>query len=92
MAGSAPPRQPSAGSNPGAVPGRTTRILRPEDRFGKTPPTVAVLNVRDGAGDVVRVLWPPAPTRTLKNLSGIGPRSLAHSITNYDLVRFFRQP
>lgn len=69
-----------------------TRAVWPGQHRLASRLTVAVLNVRDGAGDVVRVLWPPAPTRTLKNLSGIGPRSLAHSITNYDLVRFFRQP
>lgn len=60
-----------------------------QDKFGKTPLSVALFNVRDGAGDVVRVLLDSGASPDVKNKSGISPRDLAASVANYDLMRFF---
>ena len=63
----------------------------PLDRFGKTPLFVALLNARDGDGEVVRVLLAAGANPDLENYSGISPRSLAEGVTNFDLMRFFRR-
>jgi len=61
-----------------------------QDRFGKTPLHVALFNARNDAVDVVRVLLAAGADPELKNDSGISPRALAEQVTNYDLMRFFR--
>ncbi|WP_374969492.1 ankyrin repeat domain-containing protein [Terrabacter sp. BE26] len=61
----------------------------PQDRFGRTPLWVALLNARDGDGAVVRVLLAAGADPNIENFSGISPRSLAETITNFDLMRFF---
>lgn len=59
------------------------------DSFGKTPLAVALFNVRDGNGEVVKVLLAAGASPDLKNASGISPRDLADRVANYDLNRFF---
>lgn len=59
------------------------------DKHGKTPLAVALFNVRDGEGQVVRVLLDAGADPDRKNLSDISPRDLAEKVANYDLARFF---
>lgn len=61
----------------------------PQNRFGGTPLWVALMNARDGEGEVVTVLLAGGADPDLQNFSGISPRSLAATITNFDLMRFF---
>jgi ankyrin repeat protein len=61
----------------------------PQIRFGGTPLAVALMNGRDGDGEVVRVLLAAGADPDVENFSGISPRSLAETITNFDLMRFF---
>ena len=61
----------------------------PQDRFGRTPLWVALFNARDGDGEVVRVLLVAGADAGLENFSEISPRSLAETITTFDLMRFF---
>lgn len=58
------------------------------DAHGKTALAVALFNVRDGEGQVVRVLLKAGADPDRKNLSGISPRDLAQTVANYDLMRF----
>jgi len=58
------------------------------DRFGKTPLSMALLNVRDGDGEVIRVLLASGADPDLKNNYGISPREHAETVDNYDLKRF----
>lgn len=58
------------------------------DGHGKTPLAVALFNVRDGEGRVVRVLLNAGADPDRKNHSDISPRDLAQSVANHDLMRF----
>ena len=58
------------------------------DRFGKTPLSMALLNVRDREGEVIRVLLASGADPDLENNYGISPRGLAQIVDNYDLRRF----
>jgi len=60
------------------------------DAFGKTPLAVALFNVRDRDGEVISVLLKAGADPDAKNNHGISSRGLAASVTNYDLMRFFR--
>ena len=51
---------------------------------------VALFNVRDGAGEVVRALVAAGADPDAENNYGASPRSLASTVANYDLMRFFR--
>ncbi|WP_020145880.1 ankyrin repeat domain-containing protein [Terracoccus sp. 273MFTsu3.1] len=64
-------------------------LVEPQNRFGGTPLWVALMNARDGDGEVVRVLLAAGADPDLENFSGISPRSLAETITNFHLMRFF---
>lgn len=58
------------------------------DRFGKTPLSVALFNVRNRDGEVIRVLLASGADPDLENNHGISPRRLAETVANYDLRRF----
>lgn len=58
------------------------------DAQGRTPLAVALFNVCDGEGHVVRVLLDAGADPDRKNLSDISPRDLAEKVANYDLMRF----
>lgn len=58
------------------------------DRFGKTPLSVALFNVRNRDGEVIRVLLASGADPDLENNHGISPRRLAETVANYDLKRF----
>jgi ankyrin repeat protein len=58
------------------------------DRFGKTPLSMALFNVRDRDGEVIRVLLASGADPNLKNNNGISPRGLVETVDNYDLKRF----
>jgi|SRR6476620_10772763 len=63
----------------------------PQDRFGKTPLLVGLLRVRDDESErAVVVLLAAGADPDLENHYGISPRGHAESVTNYDLMRFFR--
>lgn len=59
------------------------------DRFGKTPLSVAIFNVQDRDGEVVRVLLEAGADPDAENDHGVSPRTLATKVANYDLKRFF---
>jgi uncharacterized protein len=52
--------------------------------------SVALVNVRDGDGEVVRVLLDAGSDPHAQNSYGVSPRGLASKVTNYNLVRFFQ--
>lgn len=58
------------------------------DAQGKTPLAVALFNVHDGEGQVVRVLLDAGADPDRKNVSDTSPRDLAEKVANYDLMRF----
>ncbi len=60
-----------------------------QDSYGKTPLHVALFNVGDGEGEVVRVLLEAGAAPDLKNFSGVSPKDLADRVANYNLNRFF---
>ena len=66
--------------------------MDPQDRFGKTPLSVALSKVPDdeSEGAVVYVLLAAGADPDLENYYGSSPRGLAKSVTNFDLMRFFR--
>jgi uncharacterized protein len=55
------------------------------NRFGNTPLWVALFNVRDGDGEIVRALLAAGADPDAKNNHGNSPRSLASTVANYDL-------
>ena len=59
------------------------------DRFGTTPLGVALFNVRNRDGEVIRVLLTSGADPDLENNHGVSPRRLAETVANYDLKRFF---
>jgi len=59
------------------------------NQVGNTALWVAVMNVRDGDGAVVRVLLAAGADPDAENNHGISARSLAAKVANYDLMRFF---
>ena len=60
------------------------------DRFGKTPLSVALFNVRDQDGEVIRVLLSAGADPDLESYYGVSPRNLAETIDNYDLKKFLK--
>ena len=58
------------------------------DRFGKTPLSMALLNFRDGNGEVIHVLLARGADPDLENNYGISPRVHAETVDNYDLKQF----
>lgn len=62
--------------------------IDPEDRDGNTPLSKAVLNSR-GDGAVITILIAAGANPARENRYGVSPRSLAQTIANYDVARFF---
>ncbi len=60
-----------------------------QDAHGRTPLAVALFNVRDRPGEVIKVLLRAGADPDLKSRSGISARDLARTVANYDLARFF---
>jgi ankyrin repeat protein len=59
-----------------------------EDRDGNTPLSKAVFNSR-GHGAVIKVLLEAGADPSHVNRHGVSPRSLAQTITNYDIAQYF---
>ena len=66
--------------------------LEARNVYGNTPLLVALGKVRDLPGDVVRVLLDAGADPDAENNTGVSPRSLARRVSNFDLMRFFRDP
>lgn len=64
--------------------------LNTRNKFGNTPLSGALFNVRDREGEVVRVLLDAGADPDAENNYGVSPRGLAAKVANYDLTRFFR--
>jgi len=62
--------------------------IDPEDRDGNTPLSNAVLNSR-GDGTIITILLAAGADPAHENRYGVSPRSLAHTIANYDVARYF---
>jgi len=62
--------------------------IDPEDRDGNTPLSTAVFNSR-GDGAVITILVAAGAEPARVNRYGVSPRSLAQSIANYDVARYF---
>ena len=60
----------------------------PQDSYGNTPLLRAVFNSR-GNGELIVLLRQRGADAESKNKSGVSPVSLARSIGNYDIARFF---
>jgi ankyrin repeat protein len=60
----------------------------PRDRYGNTPLFTAVFNSR-GRGELIELLRQRGADVGAENTSGVSPVSLARSIANYDVARFF---
>lgn len=60
----------------------------PRDRYGNTPLFTAVFNSR-GRGELIELLRQRGADVGSENTSGVSPVSLARSIANYDVARFF---
>jgi len=60
----------------------------PEDRDGNTPLFRAVFNSR-GQGAIISVLLAAGADPSHENRHGVSPRSLAQTIANYDVARYF---
>ena len=60
----------------------------PVDHLGRTPLAVALLHVRSGAGDVIKVLLDHGAYPDSPNAHGISPRQLAQSAERHHLRRF----
>ncbi len=59
-----------------------------QDNYGNTPLFRAVFNSR-GNGELIELLRHRGADAKSKNKSGVSPVSLARSIGNYDIARFF---
>ena len=64
--------------------------LQARNKFGATPLHLALFNVRDTEGAIVRVLLAAGADPDDPNDTGVTPRGLAQRVSNYDLMRFFR--
>ena len=64
--------------------------LEARNVYGNTPLLVALGNVMDEGGDVVSVLLDAGADPDAENNTGVSPRSLAERVSNFDLMRFFR--
>ena len=60
----------------------------PKDSYGNTPLFTAVFNSR-GNGELIKLLRERGADCESKNKSGVSPVSLARTIANYDIARFF---
>lgn len=59
-----------------------------QDKYGNTPLSNAVF-YSEGHGQLIVTLLRAGANKDLKNAAGVSPLSLARSIGNFDLVRFF---
>ena len=64
--------------------------LNARNRFGNTALWVALFNVRETDGEVVRILLNAGADPDAQNNYGVSPRGLASKVANCDLMRFFR--
>ena len=62
--------------------------IDPEDRDGNTPLSKAVFSSR-GDGAVITMLLAAGADPAHENRYGVSPRSLAQTIANYDVARYF---
>ena len=60
----------------------------PRDEHGNTPLSNAVFNYR-GDGGAISALRSAGADENARNDHGVSPRSLAHSIANYDVAKLF---
>jgi len=63
--------------------------IDPVDDHGNTPLSNAVFESR-GDGQVIQMLLAAGADPHRKNSHGVSPASLAHTISNYDVAKFFR--
>lgn len=63
-------------------------VVDAQDQFGNTPLHRAVFASR-GDGSVIRLLLASGADRNRENRYGVSPASLAQTIANYEVARFF---
>jgi uncharacterized protein len=67
---------------------RSGAKVDPVDRHGNTPLGTAIFNYRS-EGKPIEALLAAGADENLQNHYGVSPRSLAHTIANYDVRKFF---
>ena len=61
--------------------------IEARNKYGNTPLWVALMNVGNGDGEVVRVLLAAGASPDAVNASRVSPRDLAARVANFDVAR-----